>query len=865
MPEVGQRVERTGGQHLVDLGGADALELGERQPDAVAQWGVDPLHDVVAVAGVDVEAEHGDPALAGFVEDQTFGVHAGIVGEDAGQEVGRPVRLEPGGLVGRQRERGGVGLAEAEAGERGQHRPDPLHHRQRVAAAERPREEPQLRLGHPLDVAERPALLVGLGVRDAGEQRDHLDHLLVEDDHAVGGPQDRPQVVVEVARLLPPLLDLEVRGDHVALDRTGPEQRDVGDDVGEGIDAGLADQLALARRLDLEDAERLRGADHGVGVGVVEGHLHLVVEVDLDLVDPLDLRHRVCHRGLHPDAEHVELEQPEVLHVVLVELTHREAGVRRLDRGAVEQGRVGEQHAAGVHRDVAWQPVEPLHQLEEEVEPGIGETARGQLGQVAQRHPGVAGADVGEGLGDRVDLPRRHPERATDVAHGMTDPVGVHHRDADAPFAAVAVEDRLVDLQPARGLHVEVDVGQRVAQRREEPLHQQVVAERVDPGDAEQVVDQAARARAAGGAPDPEVADQVGDVADGEEVRGVAQHPDRLELVVEPLPDPLSRGRAVTAADTGLAAHAEQPVGGAHGPVGAGAGREAELGQVDLAEAEVVTRVEGAPVGDRAGPGQQPHRLAVGVGEAALPTDLLGQLGHLLAGLEEPLGVAPIEMTAVERDQPPGGVEDIDGRGIASVGVAHGVGEHRAQPGPAGQRRGVGGVDGGAGTPAALLSRQPVGDQLEQEVLGGDDVAPRRQGGHRLVVAATGDRGADRGGRTEQHHHVSPGQEGREQVEGRHRAAALAGQVDLRDQPADRRPPAAPPTGAAGVGQQRHPGRPATVGGQVTERTTADRGGSRRARPTPVGLSPGGQRRVQRQVDAQHRPDPRPLAGHGDA
>ena len=35
---------------------------------------------------------------------------------------------------------------------------------------------------------------------------------------------------------------------------------------------------------------------------------------------------RMGHRGLHPDAEDVELEQAEVLDVVLVELAHREAG-----------------------------------------------------------------------------------------------------------------------------------------------------------------------------------------------------------------------------------------------------------------------------------------------------------------------------------------------------------------------------------------------------------------------------------------------------------------------------------------------------------------------------------------------------------
>ena len=180
-----------------------------------------------------------------------------------------------------------------------------------------------------------------------------------------------------------------------------------------------------------------------------------------------------------------------------------------------------------------------------------------QLGQLSQRDPGIAGPDVRERLGDRVDLPGRHAQGGPDVADRVADAVGVHHRHADTALPAVLVEDRLVDLEPARRLHVDVDVGQRGAQRREEPLHQQAVPDRVDPGDAEEVVDQAAGAGAAGGAADAHLADQVGDVGDGEEVGGIAEAADQLELVVEALPDALARRRAVAVADRCLAAGAE--------------------------------------------------------------------------------------------------------------------------------------------------------------------------------------------------------------------------------------------------------------------------------------------------------------------
>ena len=84
---------------------------------------------------------------------------------------------------------------------------------------------------HAVNVAEGAADLVGLGQVAAGEERDDLDDLLVEDHHPAGLGQDRTQVVVEVGGHPPALLGLEVRRDHVALDRTGPEQRDVGDHV----------------------------------------------------------------------------------------------------------------------------------------------------------------------------------------------------------------------------------------------------------------------------------------------------------------------------------------------------------------------------------------------------------------------------------------------------------------------------------------------------------------------------------------------------------------------------------------------------------------------------------------------------------
>ena len=115
-----------------------------------------------------------------------------------------------------------------------------------------------------------------------------------------------------------------------------------------------------------------------------------------------------------------------------------------------------------------------------------------QLGQVGEGRPGVAGPDVRERLGDRVDLTRWQAQGRTDVAYGVPHPVGVHHRDADAAVTPETVEDRLVDLAPPSGLDVDVDVGEGLTQGGEEALHEQAVAQGLDAGHPEHVQHQAA-------------------------------------------------------------------------------------------------------------------------------------------------------------------------------------------------------------------------------------------------------------------------------------------------------------------------------------------------------------------------------------
>jgi len=227
MPEVGQRGIGPAFDDALHLGPAHALDIGERETDAVGGVARRLLDRVGRARAVDVEAEDGDAEVAGVVEDEPLGIHAWVVGEDAGEERRGMVGLEPRGLIGGQCERRGVGLAEAERGEGAQHLPHPLDGDEVVATGEGRGIEPGAHVVLAPRRAHAAPGLVGLGEGAAGHRDDDAQHLLVEDDDAVGLGEDRAQVVVEVDRLGPALPRLEERGDHVGLHRAGPKQNEM--------------------------------------------------------------------------------------------------------------------------------------------------------------------------------------------------------------------------------------------------------------------------------------------------------------------------------------------------------------------------------------------------------------------------------------------------------------------------------------------------------------------------------------------------------------------------------------------------------------------------------------------------------------
>ena len=82
--------------------------------------------------------------------------------------------------------------------------------------------------------------------------------------------EHRAQILVQVLRSIPALARSQERRDHVRLHRPRTEQRDIDDEVAERLRRKLADEFALARRLDLKTAERAGRPDEIEGLLVIK-------------------------------------------------------------------------------------------------------------------------------------------------------------------------------------------------------------------------------------------------------------------------------------------------------------------------------------------------------------------------------------------------------------------------------------------------------------------------------------------------------------------------------------------------------------------------------------------------------------------
>jgi hypothetical protein len=279
-----------------------------------------------------------------------------------GDELDGEIRLQIGRLVGDDGVAGGVGLVEAVAGELRHQVEDVVGLRPVHALLDRAGDEALLLLVHlALDLlAHGAAQQIGLAERIARQHLGDLHHLLLVDDDAIGLLEDRLEHRVQVVGLLVALL----AGDEArnVVHRAGAIQRHDGDDVLDAVGLHLAQHVAHAGAFQLEDPDRVAGAEHLVDRRIVIRDAQ-DVEVDLALAEQLD---RLVDDGQRLEPEKVELHQPGRLDPFQIELGRGHVGARvAVERHQFLQRPVADDHAGRMGRGMAVQPLELQPDLEQ--------------------------------------------------------------------------------------------------------------------------------------------------------------------------------------------------------------------------------------------------------------------------------------------------------------------------------------------------------------------------------------------------------------------------------------------------------------------------------------------------------------------
>ena len=496
--------------------------------------------------------------------------------------------------------------------------------------------------------AHRAAEPFGLPHAEARGRHRDVEHLILEDDHAERLPERLAERLVldrvdEVGVDAEPLAALDVGVDGLALDRPRADERDLDGQVVEVLGAGSQEALHLGAALDLEEPDGVGALDLAVDLGIVERDPREIDRLAVEARDQLD---GLLDGGEHPEAEQVDLEEAGVGARVLVPLADLAAGHRGgLHRHEVDQRPRRDHHPARVLGEVARQPGDLVGQLAEGLpaRAGVGAGHVLELGGDTGCLPAVGDA------GEPLELGEREPERLADVADRAAAAVGREGRDERGVLAAVALGDGDDQLLADVPREVEVDVGHRDELVVEEAPEREVRLDRVDVGEAGEVADDRADARAP---PPPRRQDVARRVASAhleragagqlehlpveQEEPGEAEPGDQrklgLEAVVGALLVPVGVG--VPVGERALAEVAQLAVG-----------RVGPVGEVGVAVAELLGQVEGAAVGDLARPGG-------GVGWKPF--------GGLLRGEEHRFVVAaPLALGAVERRPVADGDEDV--------------------------------------------------------------------------------------------------------------------------------------------------------------------------------------------------------------
>ena len=311
---------------------------------------------------------------------------------------------------------------------------------------------------------------------------------------------------------------------HVALDRAGANDRHLNNDIVECPRFEPRQHRHLRPRFDLERAQRVGLADHGIGRGILGRHAG---QVDADAAMFGQQIEPAPHAAQHPQPEDIDLHEPQCVDVVLVPLDHlpvRHAG--RLDRHEVVQPVVSQHEPAGMLRQMPGKPDQRAREVQCQPQPAVFLVER-QLRQIVPVPP------MRHLRRQRTRHILRQPHCLADIAHRAPPAIPDHRGAQRGPVAAIGFVDPLDHFLPPLMLEIHIDIRRFLPRRADETFEQQARPGGIDRRDPQHVTNGGVRGRTPPLTQDLLRPCETHDAVHGQKIRRVFQGCDQRQLMVQ--------------------------------------------------------------------------------------------------------------------------------------------------------------------------------------------------------------------------------------------------------------------------------------------------------------------------------------------
>ena len=393
-----------------------------------------------------------------------------------------------------------------------------------------------LEIFHAAIAAERghgPAQAVGFGRREIGRGNGQLHRLFLEQRHAQRLAEHVFQLIGIMRRLragkvhrFAALPAAQIGVHHVALDRAGPHDGDLDDQIIELRRLQARQHVHLRPAFDLEDADRIPPLQHAIHIRRLARHIVQRVAVPQLRLDELE---RPSDAAQHPQRQHIHLHQAQRVDIVLVPLDEgavRHGGV--VDRHELIQPRLRQHETADMLRKMARHAHDLVHQFAQPHDFGaVGIKAAFSKTRALHLRRKTAPHRAGQPRGQIL----AHPQHLAHFAHRTARAIMDHGGGDASAFAAIAFVNPLHHLLAALMLEIDIDIGWFLALFGNEAGKQQIVLRRIDRRDAQHEAHRAVGGAAAALAQDAPALRERHNVVDGEEIGRIAGLGDDAEFV----------------------------------------------------------------------------------------------------------------------------------------------------------------------------------------------------------------------------------------------------------------------------------------------------------------------------------------------